>query len=101
MKGLPSVSSPGRAWFQNQNKLGRVRREGGEKETNRGLYVCFLPADSQPGALAPEASRRHLASPGLELCSQYHVVHNLAYASLAPQGDWKCAGASSFAFVLS
>lgn len=47
MKGLLSVSSPGRAWFQNQNKLGRVRR-GGEKETNKEgfTYVSSQPTVS-------------------------------------------------------
>ena len=45
MKGLPSISSPRRAWFQNQNKLGRVRREGGEKERNK---ESFTYVSSQP-----------------------------------------------------
>ena len=45
VKGLPSISSPRRAWFQNQNKLGRVRREGGEKERNK---ESFTYVSSQP-----------------------------------------------------
>lgn len=61
----------------------------------------FPPSrQSQPWTLPPEASGRHLASPGLELCSQYHVVHNLRTPSWLP-GRLEVCGAGSFAFVLN